>query len=80
VNDMRDEPSQTKENSGKLNPLQIVGSVLAAGLGVQSSTNRERDFQQGRPGAFIAAGIVLTLLFIGALAFAVQMIVKSTGD
>ena len=27
-----------------LNPIQVVGSVLMAGLGVQISKNRERDF------------------------------------
>lgn len=80
MNDMSDKPSDAKETSGKLHPFQVVGSVLAAGLGVQSSKNRERDFQQGSPGVFIAAGIVFTLLFIGTVAFVVQMVLKSAGD
>jgi hypothetical protein len=79
MSEMRNKPSDPDENSGKLNPLQVVGSVLAAGLGVQSSKNRERDFKQGRPVVFIAAGIVFTLLFIGAVAFIVQMVVRSAG-
>ncbi|MBK6738003.1 MAG: DUF2970 domain-containing protein [Haliea sp.] len=43
--------------------------MFAAGLGVQSSKNRERDFEQGRLGVFIATGIVFTLLFIGIVVF-----------
>lgn len=76
-----DENSQSKpeEQPGKLNPLQIVSSVFAAGLGVQSSKNRERDFKQGRIGVFIAAGILFTLLFIGVVALVVQAVVKGAG-
>ncbi len=65
------------DNSKGLNPLQIVSSVLAAGLGVQSSKNRERDFKQGRAGVFIISGIVFTALFIGAV-YTVVSVVLST--
>jgi hypothetical protein len=75
----RDEPD-TREKPTKLNPLQVVGSVFAAGLGVQSSKNRERDFKQGRIGVFITAGIVFTLLFVGVVIAVVQMVINSTGD
>ena len=63
----------------KLNPLQVLGSVFAAGLGVQSSKNRERDFKQGRFGIFLAAGLVFTLVFIGSVMAIVQMVLSSTG-
>lgn len=69
----------SKEDSGKLNPLQVVGSVFAAGLGVQSSKNRERDFKQGHIGVFIAAGIVFTLVFIGVIVLVVQTVIKGAG-
>ena len=69
-----------KPDEKKLNPLQVVSSVLAAGLGVQSSKNRERDFKQGRFGVFIAAGIIFTLLFMGALFTVVQLVLKGAGD
>ena len=75
----REEPD-AQEKPGKLNPLQVVGSVFAAGLGVQNSKNRERDFKQGRIGVFITAGIVFTLLFVGAVIAVVQMVINSTGD
>jgi hypothetical protein len=72
-------PDDAIDPPGKLNPLQVVGSVFAAGLGVQSSKNRERDFKQGRISVFIAAGIVFTLLFIGVLVLVVQAVVKGAG-
>lgn len=65
---------------GKLNPLQVVGSVFAAGLGVQSSKNRERDFKQGRIGVFIAAGVLFTLLFIGIVVLVVQAVITGAGQ
>ena len=60
--------------------MQVVASILAAGLGVQSSKNRERDFKQGRASVFIAAGIVFTVLFIGVVFTVVQLVLKSAGD
>lgn len=76
-----------EENAGdrgqkhqSLNPFQVVASVFAAGLGIQSSKNRERDFKQGRAGVFIVAGIVFTLLFIATVYTVVQLVLKSTGN
>jgi hypothetical protein len=79
---MKEEPREKpdiKEEPVKLNPLQVVGSVLAAGLGVQSSKNRERDFKQGRIGVFITAGILFTLFFIGAVVTVVKLVTSTTG-
>jgi hypothetical protein len=70
-----------KQKPGKkMQPLDVVSSVLAAGLGVQNSKNRERDFNQGRFGVFVAAGIVFTLLFIGIVVTVVQLVLKGAGD
>ena len=74
------EAEPSTENKGSLSPMQVVISVFAAGLGVQSSKNRERDFKQGRFGVFIAAGIVFTLLFIATVYTVVQVVLKSAGD
>ena len=63
-----------------LNPLQVVRSVLAASLGVQSSKNRERDFRQGRAGVFIAAGVIFTLLFVATVFTVVQLVLKNAGN
>jgi len=43
---------------------QTVVSVLAAGFGVQSEKNRERDFQQGSMKAFIVIGVVFTVVLV----------------
>lgn len=75
------DPSQndSEEPTGsprRLGPLQVVASVLAAALGVQSSRNRERDFRHGSPAVFIAAGIVFTVLFIGGVALVVNLVLR----
>ena len=67
------------EQPERLNLLQVISSVFAAGLGVQSSKNRQRDFKQGRFGVFIAAGIIFTLLFIGVVFTVVQLVLKNAG-
>ncbi len=71
---------QDDREKESLNPLQVVSSIFAAGLGVQSSKNRERDFKQGRAGVFIAAGIIFTLLFIGVVFTVVQLVLQNAGD
>jgi hypothetical protein len=72
--------AELKEDSKQLNHFQVVSSVLAAGLGVQSSKNRERDFKQGKIGVFITAGIIFTLFFIGIVFTIVQVVLKSSGN
>lgn len=76
---MAEKDLQDEGKKRSLNPLQVISSVFAAGLGVQSSKNRERDFKQGRAGVFIAAGIIFTLAFIGLVVLVVQMVLKGAG-
>jgi len=59
--------------------LQVVGSVLMAGLGVQSSKNKERDFKQGNFKAFIIVGLVFTVLFVVTVATVVSTVLDSAG-
>lgn len=61
----------------KLRLGALVASVLAGALGVQSSENRERDFNQGNAGVFIVGGLVFTVLFIATVVFVVQMVLAS---
>lgn len=63
-----------KQEAPSVNLLHVVKSVFAAGLGVQSSKNRERDFTQGSPKAFIIAGLIFTLLFIGGVYAVVKIV------
>jgi len=62
-----------------LSLLQIVGSTIAAAAGVQSSRNRARDFQSGRPSHFIVAGIVFTVLFVVGMVFVVRAVLTAAG-
>ncbi len=74
------QPGTEQQTEKKMKPLEVVSSVMAAGLGVQNSKNRERDFKQGRLRVFVAAGIIFTLLFIGTVAMVVQLVLRSAGD
>lgn len=44
--------------------FQVALSVLAAGFGVQSSKNRERDFKQGNAITFVVVGLIATIFFV----------------
>ena len=55
----------------------IVRSTLAAAIGVQNRANRERDFEHGTPGAFIAAGLIFTVLFVVVLLGVVYLVIRA---
>ncbi len=57
--------------------FSVLGSVMAAGFGVQSRENRERDFQQGKAIHFIVGGLIGTLVFILAIVFLVKILLAS---
>ena len=54
---------------------QVVQSVLAAAIGVQSNANRKRDFEQGSLSSYLIVGAIATVLFILALVTIVSFIV-----
>ena len=58
---------------------QVTKSVLAAGFGVQSNENRERDFKYGKPGQFIVIGLVFTVLFILGVWGLVMLVMNLAG-
>lgn len=66
-----------KERRPGTGAFNSIKSALSAAIGVQSSTNRERDFEQGSPLQFVIAGLVVTLMFIGIMIFAVQWMIAS---
>lgn len=56
---------------------QIVQSVLAAGLGVQSQRRREEDFGSSHsPFPYIVGGIIFTGVFVGLLLFFVKVAIS----
>ena len=54
---------------------RILLSTLAAALGVQSQSNRAKDFEEGNAGWFILAGIILTVVFIFTVLTVVNLVV-----
>lgn len=57
---------------------QMLHSVLAAALGVQSGKNRSRDFTHGKASHFIALGVLFTLVFVLVLIGLVQLAMHLT--
>lgn len=57
-----DEPRKSRnQGTGFIN---VMKSTVAAACGIQSNANRQRDFSQGKPSAFILAGIIFVIVFI----------------
>lgn len=48
----------------KISPLSFMGSIFSAWFGVQTKSNRERDFEQGKFHHFVIGGLVFAVLFI----------------
>lgn len=59
--------------------LQTLTSVIAAGFGVQSTRNRERDFSQGHPARFVIAGLIGTAVFVLTMILIVRMVLRLAG-
>ena len=54
---------------------QVVKSVLAAFIGVQSETNRKKDFEQGSLSTYVIAGLIFTVFFVAAIIFLVSTVI-----
>ena len=65
------DPKDTKKRLKNL-----LQSVLAAALGVQSNKNRERDFKEGSAGTFIIAGVLFTVVFVASVLAVVQLVLN----
>ena len=78
TNDTENPDAQPEEEEG-LTLLQLIGSALAAGIGVQSSANRKRDFSKGKPSQFIAIGIIFTVLFVLIMVGVVNLVLSAVG-
>lgn len=56
--------------------LNVVKSVFAAAVGIQSDKNRKQDFEHGKLSTYILVGIIFTFLFVVLL---VLLVAKITG-
>lgn len=53
---------------------QVIKSVLAAAIGVQSNDNRLKDFTHGSLSTYVIAGLIFTVLFVSGLVFLVSTV------
>ncbi len=53
---------------------QVIKSVLAAAIGVQSNDNRQKDFTHGSLSTYVVAGLIFTVLFVSGLVFLVSTV------
>ncbi|TRW94654.1 DUF2970 domain-containing protein [Candidatus Methylobacter oryzae] len=53
---------------------QVVRSVLAAVIGIQSDANRQRDLKEGYLPVYLIGGLIFTVLFVWGLVFLVSSI------
>jgi hypothetical protein len=63
-------------NENKLTAWSVIKSALASLMGVQKRSNFERDFSSGKPWHFVAAGLIVTALFILTLWLVVSMVLR----
>lgn len=62
--------------SNKPSVFQVIGSVIAAAFGVQSTSNRERDFTGSSAKPYIIAGVVFTIIFIAIILAVVKLVLS----
>lgn len=71
--------SDAQRNNDKPSLRQVIASVLASFIGVQSSKNRERDFKHGKFSHFVIVGLVMTVLFVLVLYGVVRLVLGLAG-
>ena len=64
-----------QESEKKLSLIEVVLSICAAALGVQSSKNRERDFSRGNPITFLFFGTLFTVIFVLTIVGIVHLVI-----
>lgn len=74
MNQQEDAKDTGAETHVGMSTREVVGSVLSAAFGVQSSRNRERDFNSGSYRQFIVAGLIFTVLFVATLVVVVNVV------
>lgn len=73
----RDNTEQSSEEPRQKHGFfQLILSLLAGAVGVQSNKNRERDFQEGDIRKFVLGGVIFTILFILILIAIVNLAIR----
>jgi len=68
-----------EQNDKPLTLKEMLQSVLAAALGVQSGKNRSRDFSRGKPSHFIILGLLFTGVFVLTIYAVVRVVLHFAG-
>lgn len=58
---------------------QLIGSVLSAAVGIQTSKSRERDFKHGKASSFVIAGVLFVVLFVVTVFSVVNFVLRHAG-
>ena len=76
MSDKETNPENSSEHSegGPPSLFQLVLSVMAAAIGVQTKARRERDFRTNSPLPFILAGLLFTIAFVATLILVVNLV------
>ena len=76
MSDKETNPENLSEHSegGPPSLFQLVLSVMAAAIGVQTKAGRERDFRTNSPLPFILAGLLFTIAFVATLILVVNLV------
>ena len=69
-------PELDPEPRKPLSLREVVGSILAALLGVQSSSNHARDFARGTAGQYIVVGLIATIVLVLLVYLGVKLILR----
>ncbi len=70
------EDDSVESNDKPLTFFEVLGSTLAAALGVQSKANQTRDFSRGKPIHFIMAGLIFAATFVVVVIAVVRMVLS----
>ncbi len=76
---MNDTERKQSDSEQELSFFELLKSTASAFFGVQSNTNRERDFNHGKMSHFIWMGLLLGLLFVLTLVGVVQVVLHFAG-
>lgn len=69
-----DESKNPQQKQADIPFWRVVLSVIQASFGVQSATNRQRDFGSRSIWPFVVAALLFTVLFVLGLALIVKLV------
>lgn len=67
---------QPEDKVKKPGLMAVIGSVISAAFGVQSSKNRERDFTHGKFRNYVITAVIFVGIFIASVFTVVQIVLK----